>query len=86
MIAYEKIQLKNKLEVYALPVNKNSDVISVDIFYKVGSRNWNIGKSGITHIPEPGPYTPLRTHGTRTQLRFRLSAGKKKKQTRIQQI
>ncbi|MCW1326826.1 hypothetical protein OLP42_00010, partial [Campylobacter jejuni] len=24
MIAYEKIQLKNKLEVYALPVNKNS--------------------------------------------------------------
>lgn len=34
MIAYEKIQLKNKLEVYALPVNKNSDVISVDIFIK----------------------------------------------------
>ncbi|EAI4428291.1 insulinase family protein, partial [Campylobacter jejuni] len=46
MIAYEKIQLKNKFEVYALPVNKNSDVISVDIFYKVGSRNEIMGKSG----------------------------------------
>ncbi|MCW1737005.1 insulinase family protein, partial [Campylobacter jejuni] len=52
MIAYEKIQLKNKLEVYALPVNKNSDVISVDIFYKVGSRNEIMGKSGIAHMLE----------------------------------
>ena len=52
MINYEKIQLKNKLEVYALPVNKNSDVISVDIFYKVGSRNEIMGKSGIAHMLE----------------------------------
>ncbi|EEU7374842.1 insulinase family protein [Campylobacter jejuni] len=52
MIAYEKIQLKNKLEIYALPVNKNSDVISVDIFYKVGSRNEIMGKSGIAHMLE----------------------------------
>lgn len=29
-----KNSIKNKLEVYALPVNKNSDVISVDIFIK----------------------------------------------------
>ncbi|TKX32454.1 M16 family metallopeptidase [Campylobacter aviculae] len=52
MIAFEKIRLKNKLEVYAFPVNKNSDVISVDIFYKVGSRNEIMGKSGIAHMLE----------------------------------
>ncbi|MBK1971133.1 insulinase family protein [Campylobacter sp. TTU-622] len=52
MIDFKKISLKNKLEVYALPVNKNSEVISVDIFYKVGSRNEFIGKSGIAHMLE----------------------------------
>ena len=38
MISYEKEVLKNKFEVYACPVNLKSGVISVDIFYKVGSR------------------------------------------------
>ncbi|MCW1360316.1 pitrilysin family protein [Campylobacter sp. CCS1377] len=52
MINYKNISLKNKLEVYALPINKNSDVISVDIFYKVGSRNEVMGKSGIAHMLE----------------------------------
>ena len=52
MINYEKIKLKNELEIYALPVNKNSDVISVDIFYKVGSRDEILGKSGIAHMLE----------------------------------
>lgn len=52
MIEFKKISLKNKLEVYALPVNKNSEVISVDIFYKVGSRNEVMGKSGIAHMLE----------------------------------
>ncbi|MBZ7930681.1 MULTISPECIES: pitrilysin family protein [Campylobacter] len=52
MIHFEKIRLKNKLEVYTFPVNKNSDVISVDIFYKVGSRNETMGKSGIAHMLE----------------------------------
>lgn len=52
MIHFEKIRLKNKLEVYSFPVNKNSDVISVDIFYKVGSRNEIMGKSGIAHMLE----------------------------------
>ncbi|EAL5417861.1 insulinase family protein [Campylobacter coli] len=52
MIDYSKITLKNKLDVYTLPVNKNSDVISVDIFYKVGSRNEIMGKSGIAHMLE----------------------------------
>ncbi|MCX2683592.1 pitrilysin family protein [Campylobacter sp. MIT 21-1685] len=52
MIAFEKMVLKNKLEVYAFNVNKASDVISVDIFYKVGSRNETMGKSGIAHMLE----------------------------------
>ncbi|TKX30010.1 M16 family metallopeptidase [Campylobacter estrildidarum] len=52
MIHFEKIRLKNKLEVYSFPINKNSDVISVDIFYKVGSRNEVMGKSGIAHMLE----------------------------------
>ncbi|KAA6225359.1 MULTISPECIES: M16 family metallopeptidase [unclassified Campylobacter] len=52
MINYKKISLKNKLDVYAFKVNENSDVISVDIFYKVGSRNEVMGKSGIAHMLE----------------------------------
>ncbi|MBT0606188.1 M16 family metallopeptidase, partial [Campylobacter lari] len=52
MINYKKITLENKLEIYTLPVNKKSGVISVDIFYKVGSRNEKMGKSGIAHMLE----------------------------------
>ena len=52
MIAYEKQVLKNKFEVYVMPVNKGSKVVSVDIFYKVGSRNEVLGKSGIAHMLE----------------------------------
>ncbi|AQW85848.1 Zn-dependent peptidase, M16 family [Campylobacter pinnipediorum subsp. caledonicus] len=52
MIKFNKTILKNKLEVYHIPVNKGSKVISVDIFYKVGSRNEIMGKSGIAHMLE----------------------------------
>ncbi|WP_069636911.1 M16 family metallopeptidase [Campylobacter pinnipediorum] len=52
MIKFNKTTLKNKLEVYHIPVNKGSKVISVDIFYKVGSRNETMGKSGIAHMLE----------------------------------
>lgn len=52
MINYEKTTLKNKFEIYAAPVNLGSEVISVDIFYKVGSRNEKMGKSGIAHMLE----------------------------------
>jgi len=52
MISYEKMRLKNKLDVYTFGVNKSSGVISVDIFYKVGSRNETMGKSGIAHMLE----------------------------------
>ena len=45
-------KLKNGLEVVAIPVNKGSDVISVNVVYKVGSRNEVMGKTGIAHMLE----------------------------------
>lgn len=39
------------MEIYHIPVNMGSNVISV-IFYKVGSRNEIMGKSGIAHMLE----------------------------------
>ena len=44
--------LKNGLKVVAIPMHNESGVISVDIFYKVGSRNEVMGKSGIAHMLE----------------------------------
>jgi len=44
--------LSNGLEVVAIPLHNNSDVISTDIFYKVGSRNEVMGKTGIAHMLE----------------------------------
>ncbi|MBR8463903.1 insulinase family protein [Campylobacter sp. faydin G-24] len=52
MIKFNKTKLKNGLEIYHIPVNKGSKVISVDVFYKVGSRNETMGKSGIAHMLE----------------------------------
>ncbi|MCD8213692.1 MAG: insulinase family protein [Campylobacter sp.] len=52
MIKFNKLKLKNGLEIYHIPVNKGSKVISTDIFYKVGSRNETMGKSGIAHMLE----------------------------------
>lgn len=52
LIKYSKTKLKNGFEIYHIPVNKGSDVISVDLFYKVGSRNETMGKSGIAHMLE----------------------------------
>lgn len=49
---YESITLENGLEVVAIPMQNGSDVISSDIFYKVGSRNEVMGKSGIAHMLE----------------------------------
>ena len=45
-------QLKNGLEVVIIPLKNGSNVISTDIFYKVGSRNEIMGKSGIAHMLE----------------------------------
>jgi len=45
-------KLKNNLEVIAIPMNKGSNVITSNIFYKVGSRNETLGKTGIAHMLE----------------------------------
>jgi predicted Zn-dependent peptidase len=44
--------LDNGLEVVAIPMDNNSNVITTDIYYKVGSRNEVMGKSGIAHMLE----------------------------------
>ncbi|RBQ26365.1 peptidase M16 [Arcobacter sp. CECT 9188] len=44
--------LDNGLQIVAIPMKNNSNVISTDIFYKVGSRNEVMGKSGIAHMLE----------------------------------
>ena len=49
---YHTKTLKNGLEIVAIPLHNNSDVISVDVYYKVGSRNEVMGKSGIAHMLE----------------------------------
>jgi zinc protease len=45
-------RLKNGLEVIAVPINIGSNVITSNIFYKVGSRNEVLGKTGIAHMLE----------------------------------
>ena len=49
---YESMTLKNGLEIVVIPLKNNSNVISTDIFYKVGSRNEILGKTGIAHMLE----------------------------------
>lgn len=50
--AHYTTMLENGLEVVAIPLKNDSDVVSIDIFYKVGSRNEKMGKSGIAHMLE----------------------------------
>lgn len=44
--------LENGLQIVAIPLQNGSDVVTTDIFYKVGSRNEKMGKSGIAHMLE----------------------------------
>jgi len=44
--------LDNGLQVVVIPMKNDSNVITTDIFYKVGSRNEVMGKSGIAHMLE----------------------------------
>jgi len=44
--------LENGLQIVAIPMKNGSNVVSTDIFYKVGSRNEKMGKSGIAHMLE----------------------------------
>lgn len=49
---YYSKKLDNGLEIVAIPMNNGTNVITTDIFYKVGSRNEVMGKSGIAHMLE----------------------------------
>jgi len=49
---YHTKTLDNGLQIVAIPMKNNSNVITTDIFYKVGSRNEVMGKSGIAHMLE----------------------------------
>ncbi|MCE3039911.1 M16 family metallopeptidase [Helicobacter anatolicus] len=49
---YESRKLENGLEVVVIPLQNQSNVIQTSIFYKVGSRNEFMGKSGIAHMLE----------------------------------
>ena len=49
---YYEDTLTNGLKVIAIPLKNNSDVITTDIFYNVGSRDEVMGKSGIAHMLE----------------------------------
>ncbi len=44
--------LDNGLEILVIPMKNNSNVITTDIFYKVGSGDEVMGKSGIAHMLE----------------------------------
>lgn len=44
--------LENGLQIVVIPMQNDSNVITTDIFYKVGSRNEVMGKSGIAHMLE----------------------------------
>ena len=48
---YEKT-LKNGLKIVAIPMKNDTNVITTDIFYNVGSRDEIMGKSGIAHMLE----------------------------------
>lgn len=49
---YEQKTLDNGLQIVVIPMDNSSGVIESDIFYKVGSRNEILGKSGIAHMLE----------------------------------
>jgi len=49
---YETKTLKNGLQIVVIPLHNNTNVVSTDIFYKVGSRNEVMGKTGIAHMLE----------------------------------
>ncbi|MEA3384280.1 MAG: pitrilysin family protein [Campylobacterota bacterium] len=49
---YYEETLENGLKIVAIPMDNDSDVITTDIFYNVGSRDEIMGKSGIAHMLE----------------------------------
>ena len=49
---YKTKTLENGLQIVVIPMDNESNVISTDIFYKVGSGHEVMGKSGIAHMLE----------------------------------
>lgn len=49
---YETKRLENGLQVVVIPMDNGTGVITTDLFYRVGSRNETLGKSGIAHMLE----------------------------------
>ncbi|MFA7083547.1 MAG: pitrilysin family protein [Arcobacteraceae bacterium] len=49
---YSTKTLENGLQIVAIPMKNGTQVVTTDIFYKVGSRNEVMGKSGIAHMLE----------------------------------
>ena len=49
---YQTKTLNNGLQIVVIPMQNGSNVITTDIFYKVGSGNEIMGKSGIAHMLE----------------------------------
>jgi predicted Zn-dependent peptidase len=49
---YHTKTLENGLQVVVIPMQNGSNVITTDIFYKVGSGDEIMGKSGIAHMLE----------------------------------
>ncbi|MDR3178347.1 MAG: insulinase family protein [Campylobacteraceae bacterium] len=49
---YETQTLSNGLQVFVIPMNRGGGVITTDVFYKVGSGDEIMGKSGIAHMLE----------------------------------
>ncbi len=49
---YESKTLDNGLQIVVIPLKNKSNVIETNVFYKVGSRNEVMGKSGIAHMLE----------------------------------
>jgi zinc protease len=50
--SYETKTLDNGMQIVVIPMDNDTGVISTDIFYKVGSRNEVMGKTGIAHMLE----------------------------------
>ena len=50
--SYETQTLDNGMQIVVIPMHNDTNVISTDVFYKVGSRNEVMGKTGIAHMLE----------------------------------
>ncbi|GEM_PF-6622979 len=58
----EKKVLDNGFEIYFLPLNAGSNVVSVNLFYKVGSNDETRGISGISHMLEHMNFKSTKNH------------------------